>query len=94
VLLLGGGAASRTWAGIRADVTGRPHAIAARTDTCAIGGALCAAVASGILPDVTAAASLGPAPVAVLDPDPARRADCDAAHDRYHRLFDALWPLF
>jgi xylulokinase len=94
VLLLGGGASSALWARIRADVTGRPHAIAARTDTCAIGGALCASVAAGVHPDVIAAASCAPPPASVVEPDPAARAACDEAHGRYRRLFDSLRPLF
>ena len=94
VLLTGGGASSSLWPRIRADVTGRPHAIAARTDTCAIGAAMLAAVASGAQPDLDAAARLAPPPVAVVEPDPAARAASDAAYDRYRRLFDALRPLY
>jgi xylulokinase len=94
VLLTGGGASSALWPRIRADVTGRPHAIAARTDTCAIGGAMLAAVASGAQPDLATAAKLAPPPAAVVDPDPAARAASDAAYDRYRRLFDALRPLY
>ena len=94
VLLLGGGGASRPWAHIRADVTGVPHAIAARSDTCAVGAAILAAVAAGAAPDLAAAAAHAPPPAEVIDPDPRARAAHDDAYRRYRALFEALRPLF
>jgi len=94
VLVLGGGQRSALWTQIRADATGRPHAPAARTDTCAIGAAMLAAVAAGIVPDVAAAAALAPPPGPTVEPDPAHREAYDAAHARGLALFGALRPLF
>ena len=82
MLVLGGGAASATWAQLRADVLGRPHRVAARTDTCAIGAAMLAAVAAGALPDLRAAAALAPPPRATFYP----RSSCDDAYARYREI--------
>lgn len=94
VVLAGGGSRSALWAQLRADVTGRPHDVAADPDTCAIGAAMLAAVAGGAHASITAAAALAPPPRATFVPDPDRAAACAAAHHRYRRLFDALAPLF
>jgi xylulokinase len=94
VIVLGGGRQSALWTEIRADVTGRPHAPAARTDTAAIAAAMLAAVAAGVLPDVAAAAAFAPGPGPAVEPRPDRRAAYDAAHARSLALFAALRPLF
>ena len=57
VRLLGGGARSRLWAQIRADVTGLPVERSAVADSSAVGAGLLAAVASGRIPNLAAAAS-------------------------------------
>jgi xylulokinase len=94
VTVLGGGRRSAGWTRIRADVTGRPHAPAARGDTAAVGAAMCAAVAAGALPDLAAAAALAPPTGAVVEPDRAQAAAYAAVRDRSHRLFAAVRPLF
>ena len=92
VLVLGGGGNSRTWTQIRADALGRPHAIAARTDTCAVGAAMIAAVAAGLQPDLAAAARFAPPPRARHEPDAAVRAVLDDAYARYRALWAQLAP--
>jgi xylulokinase len=94
VTVLGGGRHSALWARIRADVTGRPHARAARGDTAAVGAAMLAAVAAGALPDLVAAAALAPPASSAVDPDPGPAAAYAAARDRSHRLFAAVRGLF
>jgi xylulokinase len=91
VWLLGGGGASRVWAQLRADALHLPHRIAPRTDTSAVGAAMIAAVAGGIVPDLTAAAALAPSPTHTHVP-----VDGDAldeAYRRYRTLVTQLAPL-
>jgi xylulokinase len=89
VLVLGGGARSAVWSQIRADVIGLPHHVAARTDTCAVGAAMIAAVSAGILPDLVTAAALAAPPRARFDP----HTPMDDAYGRYQRLVGQLAPL-
>jgi xylulokinase len=79
VLALGGGAKSRTWMQLRADVLARPHHVVARSDTSAIGAAMMAAVAAGILPDLATAAALPPPPTATYLP----AVNLDEVYARY-----------
>jgi sugar (pentulose or hexulose) kinase len=92
VLLLGGGAQSRVWAQIRADVLGLPHRVAARTDATPIGAAMIAAVAAGLAPDLAALARLAPPPTATFLPGDAAPLAA-AAYARYQRLVAQLAPL-
>jgi xylulokinase len=94
VRVLGGGARSRLWAQIRADVTGLPVERSAVADACAVGAAILAAVASGRWPDVATAARRGGAVDETIDPQPAMRQAYDDAHARYRRLFSSLKPMF
>jgi len=93
VLLLGGGAQSRVWAQIRADVLGLPHQVAARTDATPIGAAMIAAVAAGIAPDLATLAALAPPPSATFLPDAAAGQPAAEAYGRYQRLVEQLAPL-
>jgi xylulokinase len=94
VRLLGGGAQSALWARIRADLTGLPVEVPARTDTSPVGAAMLAAVARGLAPDLASLASTVAGAVATVEPDPAARRTYDEAYAAYRRLFDALRPLF
>jgi xylulokinase len=93
VLLLGGGAQSRVWAQIRADVLGLPHQVAARTDATPIGAAMIAAVAAGLVPDLATLAALVPPPSATFTPDAAAGPAAAEAYARYQRLVAQLAPL-
>jgi xylulokinase len=89
ILVLGGGGNSRLWLQIRADMLGLDHAVAARTDTAAVGAAMLALVAIGRLPDVTTAAALVPAATTTVTP----KASLDDVYDRYCRLVRQIIPL-
>ena len=93
VLLLGGGAQSRVWGQIRADVLGVPHRVAAHTDATPIGAAMMAAVAAGLASDLTALAALVPSPTMTFTPDAAAAEASAAAYHRYQRLVAQLASL-
>jgi xylulokinase len=94
VRLLGGGARSRLWAQIRADVTGLPVERSAVSDSSAVGAALLAAVAAGRVRDLAAAASAVAMVAETVAPDPRMSAVYEDAHGRYRRLFESLKPMF
>ncbi len=94
LLLLGGGAGSRLWVQIRADVAGVPVQVPPRTGTAPLGAAMVGAVAAGLLPGLAEAAALVGSGGSEVAPDAARHAAYDEAHARYRRLFDSLDPVF
>lgn len=94
VLLLGGGARSRIWAQIRADLTGLPVAVPAVVDTSPLGAAVLAAVAAGLQPDLVAAARRIATAATIVEPERARRSAYDDAYGAYRRLFNSLRPMF
>ena len=90
VLLLGGGANSRVWSQLRADVLGLPHRVASVVDTCPLGAAMIGAVAAGLHADLyTAAATVEPA-CELFAPQPATRGALDAAYRRFQTLVTRL----
>jgi sugar (pentulose or hexulose) kinase len=93
VLLVGGGAKSRVWAQLRADVLGLPHRVAANPDTSRLGAAMIATVAAGIHADLAAAAGRVSAPTVVVDPTPANAAPLAAAYRRYQVLVGHMATL-
>ncbi|MGI9412626.1 MAG: xylulokinase [Hyphomicrobiales bacterium] len=94
IRLLGGGAKSRTWARIRADLTGLPVELPEITDTAPIGAALLAAVAVGREADLMTAAEKIGGVAETVDPEPARKPAYDAAYGAYRTLFEALRPMY
>lgn len=89
VIVLGGGSRSSVWMQLRADALGLPHRVANRTDTCAVGAAMLAAVAIGAHTDIyTAAANAGQHPT-TFEP----RESLEEPYARYCRLVTALAPL-
>ena len=86
VLLVGGGAKSRVWAQLRADVLGLPHRVAANPDTSPLGAAMIASVAAGIHLDLAAAAPLVSAVTDEVSPNPEAAAPLAAAYRRYRLL--------
>ena len=73
LLLLGGGARSRLWAQMRADIMGLPALVPHRVDTSPIGAAVLAGVAAGLVENLRTAAELVQEPVAPLAPVPANQ---------------------
>ncbi len=94
LLLLGGGARSRLWAQMRADIMGLPALVPHRVDTSPIGAAMLAGVAAGLVENLRTAAELVQELVAPLAPVPANRDAYEDAYGRYRRLFGSLKPMF
>jgi xylulokinase len=93
VLLVGGGAKSRVWAQLRADVLGLPHRVAANPDTSPLGAAMIASVAAGIHTDLAAAARLVSAVTDEVVPNPEAAAPLAAAYRRYQLLVGHMATL-
>jgi xylulokinase len=94
VRVLGGGARSRLWAQIRADITGLPVERSAVADASAVGAALLAAVACGRWADLATAARRVGAIAETIEPQAAARQVYADSHARYRRLFSSLKPMF
>lgn len=93
LLLLGGGARSPVWAEMRAAIARMPVEIDTR-ETCALGAAVLAAVASERQPGLAQAAALAAGDRAVVPPGGDPGGVYDEAYHRYRRLFDSLRPMF
>jgi xylulokinase len=94
LLIAGGGAKSRLWKQIRADLTGLPVETAKHSDSAPVGAALLACVAAGLARDITEAAQALDGKSGTIEPDPATREAYDEAYARYRGLFQSLKPLF
>jgi len=94
LLLIGGGAHSRLWAQMRADIVQRPVELPNCIDCAPIGAALLAAVAGGIARDLAEAVGALSDGHTDIAPDRWQAETYDAAHHRYRQLFGALRPLF
>lgn len=93
VVLVGGGARSRVWNQIRADLLGVPHRVAAHGDATPIGAAMIAAVAAGLAPDLRGVAARVPPPTATFVPDPGAAQIAAETYARHRRLVEQLAPL-
>jgi len=94
VIAVGGGARSRLWTQIFANVIGRPVGVPRQTDAASLGAMLLAAEAIGrqAAPD-RAAHTVNPIAVA-FDPDPSTQDTYQARWDAYMRLYETLRPVF
>ena len=90
----GGGARSRLWRQIKADVCGVPVVSLREPDTALLGDAVLAAVAVGAFPNPAAACGEMVALSERLEPEPAASLAYEAGYRRYKELYDALDPLF
>ncbi|MCC8034419.1 MAG: ribulokinase, partial [Rikenellaceae bacterium] len=78
-----------------ADVLGMPIRIAGSTEACALGAAVCAAVAAGIYPDIESAQrAMVPGDRKVYRPDSRRKAFYDRRYGMYRRLGGAVKEVF
>jgi xylulokinase len=92
--IVGGGARSKLWKQIRADLAGLPAETPRHCDTSAIGAALLAAKVAGLAGDIgMTAAKLNPVAETSL-PLSSHRQAYEDAYRRYRQLFEALRPMF
>jgi xylulokinase len=92
--IVGGGARSALWKQIRADLIGLPAETPLHTDTSAIGAAVLAGRAAGLIGDIGATvAELNPVADVTL-PLVRHKQAYDNAYWRYRQLFTSLRPLF
>jgi FGGY-family pentulose kinase len=82
----GGGARSRLWVQIHADVLGQPIHLPAESEACALGSALVAAVHAGRFAGLNEAAAAMVRIADVVEPRPENRAAYDEAYGRYLEL--------
>lgn len=89
--VVGGGARSRLWLQIKADVLNRPVRPVLAEEPTALGAAMLAGVAGGVFADfddaVARVVALAPEPVL---PNPERAAIYAAGHAAYRRLYDGV----
>ena len=90
IVLLGGGSRSALWAQIRADASSKIVGRADEFDSCAVGAAMLAAIASGVHSDIDSAGAARPVPVAVAEP----AREMEQHYQRYRELFSSLEPMF
>jgi xylulokinase len=90
----GGGARSRLWRQIKADVCNVPVLSLQCDDAALLGDAMLAAVAVGEFDSPLEAANAMVAIGDRTDPQPAERTIYEDAYKRYTELFDALIPVF
>ncbi len=94
LLLIGGGAHSRLWSQMRADIVQRPVELPHCIDSAPVGAALLAAVAGGLARDLQEAVGALSDRRTEIVPDPRQAAAYDQAYGRYRRLFQSLRPIF
>jgi xylulokinase len=92
--VVGGGARSRLWNQIKADVTGLPVAVPYTTETTALGAALLALVGSGAFDSLSAAGQRTVRLDNRFEPQPAAQATYGEAYARYRETYFSLLPLF
>ena len=91
---LGGGARSRVWKQMEADIVGRPVLTTTNEEAATLGAAILAGKAVGIYSSVEEAAEQMIQIKERFEPNPANRAVYDETFGTYVRLYDALCPLF
>lgn len=90
----GGGAKSPLWLRMLADVLGIELRLPATEQGPGYGGALLAAVAAGVYPDVAAACDAVVGVRATVEPDPAAVAAYEACYQAWRRMYPALKSTF
>ncbi len=93
IFLIGGGARSRLWSEIVANVFNRPVSVPTPGDA-SFGACLLAGVGIGLFPDVKNAVAKCLHVERTIDPDPAAAVKYDHLFTCYRRIHDALAPVY
>ena len=93
IFLIGGGARSRLWSEIVANVFNRPVSVPTPGDA-SFGACLLAGVGIGLFPDVKSAVAKCLHIERTIDPDPAAAMKYDHLFTCYRRIHDALAPVY
>ena len=94
VSLTGGASRSETWAQIFANVLQIPVEVPEGTELGALGACICGAVATGLYGSYAEAVGAMVRFDRRQDPDPALKALYDTKYARYHKVIDALDPVW
>jgi len=94
VRALGGGARSRIWKQMEADIIGRPVLTTTNEEAATLGAAILAGKAVGLYSSVEEAAEKMIQIKERFEPASANRAIYDDTFGAYIKLYDSLCPLF
>jgi xylulokinase len=94
IRVVGGGAQSRLWRQIKADVTGLPIALPQTTETTALGAGMLAMAGIGLSGSLEEAASQTVQIVDVLEPNPKSQNRYEDYYQLYRSTYNALLPVF
>lgn len=94
IRVVGGGAQSRLWRQIKADVTGLPVALPQTTETTALGAGMMALVGTGLSAALQEAAAQTVRIVDILDPNPQSQRVYEEYYQLYLSTYRALLPVF
>jgi ribulose kinase len=90
VIFGGGGVKSALWLQIHADLLQRPITLPREGESCALGSAMTAAVAAGLVPDLDAAAREMVATERVVEPDGGDAGAYEEVYAKYQGLYRRL----
>jgi xylulokinase len=91
---VGGGARSRLWRQIKADVTGLPVTVPQTVETTALGAAMLALHACGMVGSLAQAVECSVQVVDTLEPRPAEQSRYEEYYQLYRATYFSLLPVF
>jgi xylulokinase len=94
IRVVGGGAQSRLWRQIKADVTGLPVALPHTTETTALGAGMLALVGMGLSGSLEEAAKCAVRIIDILEPDEKSQRRYEEYYQLYRATYQALLPVF
>jgi xylulokinase len=90
---IGGGARSRLWLQLKADITGIPVVTPRITEAAAFGAALLAGTGAGVFPSAAEAAGRFLRLTDTYTPDPDRHAAYTRRFELYRQVYPAVAPI-